>query len=115
MKYCTYICSTRYTPFGSTLAGGPPGVNTTSFTGLPLIATSRPPTWNELMSLSWIGACVQAARAARTGIVAAGFIVCLFLDRLYGPRGAHDATRHPAEGHGRAGTKIARPSWYPRR
>src|SRR5215813_6131158 len=67
MKYWTYICSTRYTPFGSILAGGPPGVNTTSFTGLPLMVTSRPPTWNDPMSLSWIGACAQAVRAASAG------------------------------------------------
>src|SRR5215475_11401482 len=98
MKYWTYICSTRYTPFGSIFAGGPPGVKTTSFTGLPLIVTSRPPTWKEPMSLSWIGACAQAAIAARTGIATAGFIVCLLLDRgARGGAGTHDATRQPAE------------------
>src|SRR5467141_2304768 len=59
-KYCTYIASTEYVPFGSTFAGTPPGVNTTSFTGLPEISTSRPPTWNEPMSRSAIGAWAQA-------------------------------------------------------
>jgi hypothetical protein len=34
----------------STFAGTPPGVNTTSFTGLPVISTSRPPTWNDPIS-----------------------------------------------------------------
>src|SRR5438445_1601527 len=48
-------------PFMSTLAGTPPGVNTTSFTGLPEISTSRPPTWNEPMSRSPIGAWAQPA------------------------------------------------------
>src|SRR5216117_628994 len=46
-------------PFMSTLAGTPPGVNTISFTGLPEISTSRPPTWNEPMSRSAIGAWAQ--------------------------------------------------------
>src|SRR2546423_5259966 len=46
-------------PFMSTLAGTPPGVNTISFTGLPEISTSRPPTWNEPMSRSTIGASAQ--------------------------------------------------------
>src|SRR6267378_4227286 len=49
-------------PFGSTFAGTPPGVNTTSFTGLPESSTSRPPTWNEPMSRSAIGAWAQPAR-----------------------------------------------------
>src|SRR5688572_1824812 len=51
-------------PLGSTFAGTPPGVNTTSFTGLPEITTSRPPTWNEPISFSAIGACAQAPSAA---------------------------------------------------
>src|SRR5437879_12202906 len=46
-------------PFMSTPAGTPPGVNTISFTGLPEISTSRPPTWNEPMSRSAIGAWAQ--------------------------------------------------------
>src|SRR5256885_11759224 len=46
-------------PFMSPLAGTPPGVNTISFTGLPEISTSRPPTWNEPMSRSAIGAWAQ--------------------------------------------------------
>src|SRR2546426_6777041 len=46
-------------PFGSTCAGTPPGVNTISFTGLPEISTSRPPTWNEPTSRSAIGAWAQ--------------------------------------------------------
>src|SRR5256886_16697890 len=45
--------------FMSTLAGTPPGVNTISFTGLPEISTPRPPTWNEPMSRSAIGAWAQ--------------------------------------------------------
>src|SRR5882762_7206763 len=49
-------------PFGSTFAGTPPGVNTISFTGLPEISASRPPTWNEPMSRSAIGAWAQPAR-----------------------------------------------------
>jgi hypothetical protein len=43
-KYCTYICSTWYLPFGSSLDGGPPGTRTISRTGLPLTSTMRPPT-----------------------------------------------------------------------
>src|SRR2546430_11694530 len=46
-------------PFMSTFAGTPPGVNTISFTGLPEISTSRPPTWNDPMSRSAIGAWAQ--------------------------------------------------------
>src|SRR6188768_1964550 len=42
-------------PLGSILAGTPPGVNTTSLTGLPLIATCLPPTWKEPVSRSAIG------------------------------------------------------------
>src|SRR5581483_10577885 len=75
-KYWTYIASTRYVPLRSTFAGTPPGVNTTSFTGLPLIVTSRPPTWNEPMSRSAIGdwlaqpASSRAQRMAREGMEA---------------------------------------------
>src|SRR6267143_5427548 len=63
-KYCTYIASTAYVPLRSTFAGTPPGVNTTSFTGLPLIVTSRPPTWNEPMSRNAMGLCAQPASSA---------------------------------------------------
>src|SRR5712691_2290443 len=86
-KYCTYIASTEYVPFGSTFAGTPPGVNTTSFTGLPEISTSRPPTWNEPMSRSAIGAWAQPARtriprtrspmASRVRVCIAGFYLIL--------------------------------------
>src|SRR5215218_749097 len=48
-------------PFGSTLAGTPPGVKVTSLTGLPEISTSRPPTWNEPMSRSAIGSAALAS------------------------------------------------------
>jgi hypothetical protein len=59
----TYICSTWYLPFGSTLAGTPPGVNTTSFTGWPVISMMRPPIWNEPMSRSAIGSFLACAKA----------------------------------------------------
>src|SRR6266513_598013 len=71
-KYCTYIASTAYVPLRSTFAGTPPGVNTTSFTGLPVISTSRPPTWNEPMSRRALGAEVQAVRSA--AIIRIGFV-----------------------------------------
>ena len=44
VKYCTYMDSTMYLPLGSIFAGAPPGVNTTSRTGLPCTSTNRPPT-----------------------------------------------------------------------
>src|SRR6266568_9503639 len=62
-KYCTYIASTEYVPLRSTFAGTPPGVKTTSLTGLPVISTSRPPTWNEPISASTIGGSCAAASA----------------------------------------------------
>src|SRR5882672_5489969 len=78
----------------STLAGTPPGVNTTSFTGLPEISTSRPPTWNEPMSRSAIGAWAQAEtirtrelRIARTADPP--FQLLGFARQLFEPRDFH--------------------------
>src|SRR5439155_10862932 len=86
-KYCTYIASPEYVPLRSTFAGTPPGVNTISFTGLPEISTSRPPTWNDPMSRSAIGARAQPARtriprmrrpmAGRVRVCIAGFYMIL--------------------------------------
>src|SRR5262245_30693484 len=70
-KYCTYICSTMYWPFGSSLVGGPPGCRTISRTGFPLISTTRPPTWNEPMprsTMSCSAADADARLAADTAI-----------------------------------------------
>ncbi len=69
-KYCTYICSTMYWPFGSSLVSGPPGCRTISRTGLPLISTTRPPTWNEPMPRSTMS-CSAATAAVRPAARAA--------------------------------------------
>src|SRR5713226_9297703 len=116
-KYCTYIASTEYVPFKSTFAGTPPGVNTTSFTGLPEISTSRPPTWNEPMSRKAIGsaafatadvATVNAAASITLGMRdmipprVACLVACLvpcILRRF--PSG--DPSEHAADGHAHSG------------
>jgi len=52
LTYCTYICSTASSPFGSTLIGGAPGLTTTSRVGIPLSVAVRPPTWKLPTSLT---------------------------------------------------------------
>jgi hypothetical protein len=52
LTYCTYICSTSNSPFGSTLIGGAPGLNTTSLLGSPVSVSVRPPTWKLPTSLT---------------------------------------------------------------
>ena len=55
-----------YWPFGSSLVNGPPGWRTISRTGLPVISTMRPPTWNEPMPRSTMSSFANAGSATLT-------------------------------------------------
>src|SRR3984957_4576039 len=100
-------------PFGSTLAGTPPGVNVTSLVGLPLISTRRPPTWNEPMSRSAIGsAACAAAVIIKTAAAAASTSRDMKVSLCFPTKSvsciprrfpAGDAAEHAADGHAHPG------------
>jgi hypothetical protein len=74
LTYCTYICSTSNSPFGSTLSAGMPGLNATSLTGIPLSVAARPPMWKLPTSLTryWptTGVATVATAPAAANVIA---------------------------------------------
>src|SRR6266403_5787241 len=95
--------------FLNTFAGTPPGVNVTSLTGLPLISTSRPPTWNEPMSRKAMGSAALAATDVKTVNTAARVtpkisdMITPLVPGILRRFPSRDSSEHAADGHADAG------------
>src|SRR6185436_2549141 len=77
-KYCTYICSTMYWPFGSSLVIGPPAWRWIIRTSLPETSAIRPPTWNEPMPRSTMSSAAAALKHAAAASTAPIRMRCIF-------------------------------------